>query len=324
MNTITGTDIQLAASFLREGKLIGMPTETVYGLAGNALSESAVLNIFKTKDRPEFDPLIVHVKSLNEVGKYTTSVPDQISRLMQRFWPGPLTVLLPKNQLIPDLVTSGLDTVALRMPAHPIALKLLEILDFPLAAPSANPFGYISPTTALHVYDQLQGKLPYILDGGPCSVGVESTILGMEAERPVIFRVGGLSVDAIESVIGKVEIQSNISSNPRAPGMLKSHYAPSKPMFFNEMEHIAKLSLKGKGALICFDRMDTSLPLSHFPLSENGDLEEAARNLFATLRMLDKSDFDYICAVPFPDKGLGKAINDRLRRAGNQELRIKN
>lgn len=316
MNTVIGSDIHLAASFLREGKLIGMPTETVYGLAGNALSEYAVLNIFKTKERPEFDPLIVHVKSIDEVSKYATSVPDEIYKLIERFWPGPLTILLPKNELIPDIVTSGLDSVALRMPAHPMALQLLQQLDFPLAAPSANPFGYISPTTARHVFDQLQGKLPYILDGGQCSVGVESTIFGMEEGRAIIYRVGGLPVDAIESVIGKVEIQSNISSNPRAPGMLKSHYAPTKPMYFDEPDMIRKLKLSGKGALICFNRMETDIPYTQFPLSSNGNLEEAARNLFATLRLLDKSDFDFICAIPFPETGLGKAINDRLRRAG--------
>ncbi|MBL7913440.1 MAG: threonylcarbamoyl-AMP synthase [Bacteroidia bacterium] len=318
METIIGNDVEQAAKFLRYGALVAIPTETVYGLAGNALHEATVLNIFHVKERPVFDPLIVHVKGIDDIHRYAKSIPADAEVLMQKFWPGPLTILLQKQQLIPDLVTSGLNTVALRMPAHPLTLALLNELDFPLAAPSANPFGYISPTTAQHVYDQLQGKLPYILDGGPCSVGVESTILGFENDQPVVYRIGGLPVSEIEKLIGPVSVQPNASSNPRAPGMLKSHYAPSKPLYFEKEENLALMNLSGNGALICFENFKTDLPFRQFPLSRDGNSSEAARNLFATLRELDKSDFDFICAIPFPDHGLCKAINDRLVRASSR------
>lgn len=227
-----GTDIQKAASLLRRGKLVAIPTETVYGLAGNAFNEEAVLSIFETKNRPQFDPLIVHSSGIQWVKQHVNEIPVLAGILMDEFWPGPMTLVLPKKEIVPDLVTSGLDSVAVRVPSHPMTQELLLMLDFPLAAPSANPFGYVSPTTAQHVNDQLGDKIDYILDGGSTTVGLESTIIGFEEGKPIVYRLGGLSIDVIEESIGPVEIALNQSSDPKAPGMLKSHYAPGKPLYF--------------------------------------------------------------------------------------------
>lgn len=202
-----GKDINKAKELLSAGEVIAIPTETVYGLAGNALDTTAVLKIFKVKERPEFDPLIVHVSSISEGKKYCETIPDEALMLAQKFWPGPLTILLKKKNIIPDLVTSGLDTVGLRSPNHPLTRQLLESLDYPLAAPSANPFGYVSPTTAQHVQDQLGQKIKYILDGGPSFVGIEATIEGFENNVPVVYRMGGLSIESLEAELGRVKVQ---------------------------------------------------------------------------------------------------------------------
>jgi L-threonylcarbamoyladenylate synthase len=319
--TITGTDIHLAASFLKAGSLVAIPTETVYGLAGNALDETVVLSIFKTKERPEFDPLIVHVSGVEEVEKYAQNIPDAAFKLMNHFWPGPLTLLLNKKNTIPDLVTSGLNTVALRMPNHPMTLELLRLLDFPLAAPSANPFGYISPTIALHVADQLSGKIPYILDGGPCDIGIESTIMGFENDECTVYRLGGMDVDEIEKVVGKIKIMNTGTSDPRAPGMLKSHYAPAKPVYFGELPQLINLHSLKNAAILCFTGDDHDFP-NHVPvftLSPHGNIDEAAKHLFAALRSFDQSEAAFLLAEKFPEKGLGKAINDRLLRASHTD-----
>lgn len=322
METKTGTDISKAVKLLQAGKLVAIPTETVYGLAGNALDETVVMQIFKTKNRPEFDPLIVHIASIDQIGKYVEVVPDEAYRLMEKFWPGPLTLLLKKKSIIPDLTTSGLDTVAIRMPNHPMTLLLLEQLEFPLAAPSANPFGYISPTSAQHVVDQLGGKIPYVLDGGACEVGIESTIAGFEDGKLVIYRLGGTTISEIESVAGVASIRLTSSSDPRAPGMLKSHYAPSVPLYFGDIEELIVLHNNKSFAVLCF----TGESLPKIPenavvlkLSTSGNVEEAARNLFAALRHLDRLNVKCILAERFPDEGLGKAINDRLLRASVRE-----
>lgn len=313
--TQTGTDISVAAAFLQQGMCVGIPTETVYGLAANALDEEAVLKIFETKNRPHFDPLIVHTHSVESINSFVKTIPEKAKLLMQAYCPGPITFLLEKQTCIPDLVTSGLDTVAVRIPNHPITLQLLQQLDFPLAAPSANPFGYISPTTAKHVHDQLQGKIPYILNGGPAGVGVESTIIGFENDEVIIYRLGGLAVEAIEKIAGKVSIKTNESSNPKSPGLLKSHYAPAKKLIFN-----SKPMLQGNAAVIAFDKYIDGYPIEQqHLLSPSGDLPEAARNLFTVMRILDNGDADYIVAVKFPDEGLGAAINDRLKRASVKE-----
>ncbi len=313
-STTIGTDIQQAKQLLAAGQVVGIPTETVYGLAGNALNPDAVLKIFEAKQRPHFDPLIVHTHSIAEVSKYAAEIPAKAQLLMERFMPGPLTVLLKKQSIIPDLVTSGLDSVAIRVPQHPLALQLLQQLDFPLAAPSANPFGYISPTTAQHVYDQLQGIIPYVLDGGATTVGVESTIVGFEGDDVIVYRVGGLAVEEIEAIVGKVHINTNESSNPKTPGALKSHYAPKKPLLFGDA---TQLPTDKNIAVIAFDTYIDGIPQAQQTLlSPTGDLNEAAKNLFAAMRELDNGDADIIFALRFPNEGLGRAINDRLKRAG--------
>ena len=316
MQTVIGFDIDEAKRFLESGEPVGVPTETVYGLAANALNDDAVLKIFAVKNRPHFDPLIVHVHSNEEIEKYTEEIPDKAQELIQQFMPGPISVLLKKKKSIPDLVTSGLDKVAIRIPNHPLLVQLLQQLNFPLAAPSANPFGYISPTTAQHVFAQLQNKIPYILDGGPTTIGVESTIVGFENDRAIIYRLGGLAVEEIENAIGKVKIEVNESSNPKSPGMLKSHYAPVKRLVIGELVN----QLNTNAGVIAFDKYVEGIEKQNqILLSPSGNLNEAAKNLFAAMRNLDESDVQEIIAVKFPDEGLGRAINDRLKRASTDD-----
>ncbi|WP_374756449.1 L-threonylcarbamoyladenylate synthase [Dyadobacter flavalbus] len=311
---VTGNDINLAKETLVKGGLVAIPTETVYGLAGNALDEKAVLSIFEVKNRPAFDPLIIHTDSVEKVMHYVSDFPEKARRLAEKFWPGPLTLLLPKKTVIPDLVTSGLDSVAVRIPNHPLLLELLKRLDFPLAAPSANPFGYISPTNAAHVNAQLGEKIPYILDGGESRVGIESTIVGFENNETIIYRLGGLAVDDIEQVIGKVTLMPNSSSDPKAPGMLKSHYAPRKP-FFLQNEVISKSGNEQTGYLLFDKYLEGVSHANQRVLSFNSDMQEAAHNLFAYLRELDALPVEQIIAERVPARGLGLAINDRLQRA---------
>jgi L-threonylcarbamoyladenylate synthase len=310
---IIGTDVGLAKELLERGDLVAVPTETVYGLAGNALDAAAAAKIFQVKARPSFDPLIVHVPSFDHVSKYVQETPPEAKLLADKFWPGPLTILFKKKSFVPDLVTSGLETVGLRCPDHPLTRKLLETLAFPLAAPSANPFGYVSPTTAQHVNEQLGDRIPYILDGGPCPVGLESTIVGFEDGRPVIYRFGGLSLEDIESVVGTVHVQAFSSSNPKAPGQLKSHYAPGKKVIIGNLEVLRVQYPAEQVALLTFQK-NFHAPYQYI-LSPEGSLEEAAQRLFTALRELDKMPIHYILTEFVPDTGLGRAINDRLRRA---------
>ena len=306
-----GSDISQAKAFLEAGELVAVPTETVYGLAGNARNTEAVLSIFRVKNRPAFDPLIVHTHSFDALGQWVREIPEKARLLGQRLTPGPITFLLPRTAAIPDLVTSGLDTVGIRIPNHPLTLELLKTLDFPLAAPSANPFGYISPTTAVHVEQQLGDKIPYILDGGPCEVGVESTIVGFEGDQVIVYRKGGTPVEVIEAIVGPVEVRTHSSSNPKAPGMLKSHYAPRTPLSLLRDE-LPENTTRAVGVL-SFQR-DYGLAHQEI-LSPSGDFAEAARNLFAAMRRLDALGLDHIYAELLPEKDLGVAINDRIRRA---------
>ncbi len=312
---LIGTDLQLAQNFLEKGDCVAIPTETVYGLAANALNPEAVAKIFEIKNRPAFDPLIVHIGSLDQVDALALHFPEIAQKLVRKFWPGPLTIILPKKNIVPDLVSSGLNTVGIRMPDHPITLALLRNLDFPLAAPSANPFGYISPTTARHVADQLAGKLPYILNGGPCHVGIESTIVSFINDIPQVLRLGGLSIEAIEAVIGKTTVSTQSTSNPAAPGMLSSHYAPRKPLVMGDIADLVKKHEQLDFEVLAFRDLQGHPGIA---LSKAGDLREAASNLFAALRTLDQSESDIIFAEPFPETGLGRAINDRLRRAAGR------
>lgn len=316
--TTIGKDIIKAKEILEAGDLVGIPTETVYGLAGNALNPQAVSKIFETKNRPSFDPLIVHTGSVDQIASYTTGLLPELAELADRFWPGPLTLLLPKKDIVPDLVTSGLEQVAVRVPSHPLTRELLLSLDFPLAAPSANPFGYISPTQASHVVDQLGGKISYVLDGGKCEVGLESTIVGVEDGQITIYRLGGVEVSAIKEVVGNVLILPQSSSNPKSPGMLKSHYAPRKPFVLGELDQLVPYYLdKGKkfGVLSFQKAYEGVADEDQIVLSERGDFKEAAQQLFAAMRYLDQQDVSMILSEELPEKGLGKAINDRLRRA---------
>jgi len=316
--TTIGKDISKAKQLLEAGELVGIPTETVYGLAGNALDPKAVSKIFETKNRPSFDPLIIHTGSMEQISDYTAEIIPELEDLAHKFWPGPLTLLLPKKSIVPDLVTSGLDRVAVRVPSHPLTRELLLSLDFPLAAPSANPFGYISPTQASHVMDQLGGKIPYILDGGSCEIGLESTIVGVEEGQIIIYRLGGVEVSAIKQVVGNVLILPQSSSNPKSPGMLKSHYAPRKPFVLGDLDQLVPHYLaKGKKfGLLSFQKAFEEVDAANQRvLSEKGDFREAAQHLFAAMRYLDQQDVSVILSEELPEKGLGKAINDRLRRA---------
>lgn len=307
-----GTDIEKAVALLTRNELVAIPTETVYGLAGNALSSIAVAKIFSVKDRPQFDPLIVHVPDLEKAKDYVAEIPDAAKKLADKFWPGPLTLLLKKKNIIPDLVTAGLDTVGIRCPDHVLTRQLLKKLPFPLAAPSANPFGYVSPTKPQHVDEQLGSKIQYILDGGTCPVGIESTIVGFENGIPVVYRLGGLNIENIESMIGKVQLMTHSTSNPKAPGQLKSHYAPGKKVLLGSIEELLK-STKAKIGVLSFQK-DFKVN-NQIILSPSGKPEEAAQKLFESLRAFDKMDVEVVLTELVPDQGLGRAINDRLRRA---------
>lgn len=308
-----GTDIQHAKYLLEAGELVAIPTETVYGLAGNALNTEASARIFQVKDRPQFDPLIIHVPDILAAKQYVTEIPEKAQLLAKHYWPGPLTLLLKKKNIIPDLVTAGLDTVGIRCPNHTLTQELLKSLSFPLAAPSANPFGYVSPTTPEHVNEQLGNKIPYILDGGNCDIGIESTIVGFELDIPIVYRMGGLSIEVIEALIGKVTIQTHSASDPKSPGQLQSHYAPGKKVVIGKMEELLQLYPAHCSGLLTF-QSDFDSPYQYV-LSPSGSLTEAAQNLFTALRSFDKMPIDTILTELVPDQGIGRAINDRLRRA---------
>jgi L-threonylcarbamoyladenylate synthase len=314
---IIDANIERAVTLLNGNELVGIPTETVYGLAGNALKENTVLKIFEVKNRPKFDPLIIHVDSL-EKAKDFAHIPEELLPLCVRFWPGSLTILAPKKAMIPHIVTSGLENVAVRVPRHTLTLDLLSRLDFPLAAPSANPFGYISPTKAKHVEAQLGGKIPMVLDGGACEIGLESTIVGLEEKGVLrIYRKGGLEIEAIEEVFnGEIVINDHSDSDPLSPGMLKKHYSPNKQVLFSENVLVKNPAILSKAAFLKFNQFDSNINKDfQFVLSLKSDLREASHRLFEGLRYLDSLDIDYIFLERVPNHGLGLAINDRLSRA---------
>ncbi|MEI9932253.1 MAG: L-threonylcarbamoyladenylate synthase, partial [Rhizomicrobium sp.] len=296
--------IMIAAYMLGEGKLVAFPTETVYGLGADATDGKAVAAIFAAKGRPSFNPLIVHVKDRAAAEALVDFTP-KARALADAFWPGPLTLVLPRKENSPLslLVSAGLDTVAIRVPSHLVAQQLLAAADKPIAAPSANVSGHVSPTTASHVAEELGGKVDLILDAGPTTVGIESTVVGFEFGNPVLLRPGGVARDAIEKVVGPVAAPTN--ANVQSPGQLESHYAPHAKLRLNA--HGAQLGeiLLGFGA---------GASQASYNLSPSGDLKEAAANLFAMLRALDKKA-DAIAVMTIPNEGLGEAINDRLIRA---------
>ena len=308
-----GTEIEKARDLLLRNEVVAIPTETVYGLAGNALSEIAVSKIFEAKNRPHFDPLIVHVASVSEVSKYVEEIPELAFNLMEHFWPGALTVLLPKKTCIPDLTTSGLKEVGIRIPNHHITIELLKSLPFPLAAPSANPFGYISPTSAQHVSDQLGEKIPYILNGGNCSVGIESTVLRVQHNAIEILRLGGVSVEDLHPFTSNIHIHQHSSSSPASPGMLTNHYAPRKPVYVGNIRELMHSFSSQRIGVLSF-KEDFQVSLQRI-LSKSGNFAEAASNFFAFLRELDGMEIDVILAEFLPNENLGRAINDKLKRA---------
>lgn len=314
--TSTGTDIVYARQLLKQGHVVAIPTETVYGLAGNAFDNQAVTSIFAIKNRPAFDPLIVHSDSIEKIQTFVRAFPEPARQLARQFWPGPLTLILPRTERVSDLVTAGLENVGVRIPNHPLTLQLLATLDFPLAAPSANPFGYISPTKAAHVVQQLGDQVTYVLDGGDCTVGIESTIVGFTGKQAIVYRLGGISVEAIEQLIGKVQITPHSSSNPQAPGMLKSHYAPRKPLYTEDLPALLNQYSAHKIGILAFEQPQPLIPSENqVILSAKGDVAEAAQRLFAGMRHLDALPVAVIFAELLPEQGLGRAINDRIRRA---------
>ena len=315
MKTIS---IETAKQALRANEIIAIPTETVYGLAGNAYNETAIEKIFKIKKRPFYNPLIVHIKSAEFLTEVACDIPDIALKMARAFWPGPLTLILKKQSHIPDLVTAGKDTVAIRVPNHPLTLSLLDQLDFPLAAPSANPFGSISPTTAEHVAHYFKDTLEVILDGGECQNGLESTIIGFEKNQPILFRHGAIAVEDIEKVVGKVQIKTTSSgTDVTAPGMLSRHYSPETNTYLtNNIEQcINQFQDKKIGLLLFKDSIKDNKIIHQEILSPSGNMSEAAKELYAALHRLDKLNLDVIIAERFPDIGLGKTINDRLQRA---------
>jgi L-threonylcarbamoyladenylate synthase len=300
--------------------IIGLPTETVYGLAGNAFSEEAIDKIYKLKNRPSNNPLIVHISSINELNKVAVDIPELAYKLAKFFWPGPLTMVLKKHPSIPYSVTSGKETVAVRVPNHPLCLKLLQSIDFPLVAPSANPFGNVSPTNAKHVANYFGKKLEFVLDGGSCEKGVESTIIGFENNQPTLYRYGSVSVEAIQEVCGKLNFDRFNDEKPIAPGMFSRHYSPKTKFVVTEDIENAIENNKGlKKGLLLFDKEITSKePYIKELLSTSGNLDEAAKNLYSAMIRLDAQQLDVILAQFVPDKGVGKAINDRLKRASQK------
>ena len=314
---IISKDISKAVGLLNAGELVAIPTETVYGLAGNIYSEKAIQSIFKTKQRPFFNPLIVHISSIEHLESLVDYIPPKAKLLAEIFWPGPITLVLKKKSTVPDIITAGKDTVAVRIPDHPVTLELLKQLSFPLAAPSANPFSSISPTTAKHVEDYFKDNLKMVLDGGDCKSGIESTIIGFENDLPVILRLGSTPIEAIEAVVGPVKIKNKTEISPSAPGMLERHYAPKTKIILtsNISETIKDYSHLKIGVIVFSTKVENPLITSKVILSKTGDLLEAAANVYSALHDLDKQNLDMIIAEKLPDNGLGKSINDRLERA---------
>lgn len=317
--TQISSDIEIAKQLLLANELVAIPTETVYGLAANAFSEAAVKKIFALKNRPSFNPLIVHIASVADLEKLATNIPPLAYKLAAAFWPGPLTLLLKKKPIVPECVTAGNTTVAVRIPNHPLTLALLNQLPFPLAAPSANPFMSISPTKPEHVKNYFDGKLKYILDGGACHDGIESTIIGFSSNKAVLYREGSCEIWEIEKITGKLLSASSDSDKLEAPGMMKKHYAPKTPFVvtINYQSEIKKHSGKKIGVLTFLEVEKDEAIFTQKHLSNDNSFKEAATNLYATLIDLDAMHLDLIIAEYMPNQGLGNTINDRLERASS-------
>ncbi|MBC7440162.1 MAG: threonylcarbamoyl-AMP synthase [Flavobacterium sp.] len=314
------TDIDFAVQLLNKEKIIGFPTETVYGLAGNIFSEEAINSIFQTKQRPKFNPLIVHISKMEQLEQLAIAIPENARFLAKVFWPGPLTLLLKKHPSVSDLITAGKPTVAVRIPNHKMALAILNAVDFPLAAPSANPFGKISPTSAQHVADFFPNEIEAVFDGGECQNGIESTIIGFDGENVIVYRLGAIAVEEIEAVVGKVKVFTSNDIAPNAPGMLKKHYSPNTNFVLTTdvEKEIEKYQNKRIGVM-SFNKDYKSESISIINvLSKDSNFKEASRKLYNVMHQLDKENLDIIIAEKFPDLDLGKSINDRLMRAAEK------
>ena len=309
--------IRLAGNTIRRGGLVAFPTETVYGLGCDALNPDAAAKVFEAKQRPQFDPLIVHIADRRQLDNVVRALTTTARQLIDQFWPGPLTLVLPKQPTIPDLVTAGLDTVAVRMPNHPVAQALIREAGTPIAAPSANLFGYVSPTTAQHVADGLGRTIDLILDGGPCPVGVESTIVSLIGPQAELLRPGSITLEQLSAAIGLLSRSSSVVDQPTAPGQLARHYATQTPVTILTSAKTRPTPTKNERAgLLIFSeaRAADERFAAVEALSATGDLREAARHLFAALRRLDAQGLDRIYVEPCQEEGLGVAIMDRLRR----------
>ena len=328
--------LRRAGKALAEGKLVVIPTETVYGLGADAFNPEAVARVFEAKARPAFDPLIVHIASLADIARVAAGFPPKAKLLAEALWPGPLTLILPKRGEVPDIVTSGLPSVAVRFPVHPVARRIIEYSGTVIAAPSANPFGYISPTTARHVAETLGDRVDFIVDGGSCAVGVESTVLDMTGRTPSLLRPGGMPLERIREIVGEVALPRAHGAAGAAdgeaiasPGQLKSHYAPRARLHLCDYRALpgvmsgVRPEAKGEGptaALVLDDAraealLATGLFDAVFALSPSGDMRQAASRLFAVMHELDARGFASIYAERVPEEGLGRAVNDRLFRA---------
>lgn len=326
-----------AAKLLQRGELVAFPTETVYGLGANALDAQACAKIFAVKGRPQDNPLIVHIAGQEEADRLVSHWPETAKLCAKHFWPGPLTLVLPKNDIVPDEVTAGLKTVAIRMPSHPVALALLKRCGLPVAAPSANLSGKPSPTSGTHVWQDLQGAVPLILDAGACEVGVESTVLDLSGDIPVILRPGGISKEQLEGILGEVQVSllSEEHNIPKAPGMKYRHYAPKGEMLLLDgtrekiLERMgqeiskAHMRLKKVGILCTLESapfLHAQLPDLLFVLGSEERPEEVASNLFEGLRLCDSQGIDVILAEGVNEGGIGLAIMNRLEKAAGQKI----
>jgi len=305
--------IDEAAKLLKQGGIVAIPTETVYGLAGNAFNETAIAKIFAVKERPFFDPLIAHIAEMEELENLVAEIPKNAKLLAEKFWPGPLTLVLPKKEKVPNLTTGGLSTVAVRMPKKQISRDIIKLAGFPLAAPSANKFQHLSPTSAEHVLEQLGGKIDGIVDGGVCEIGVESTVVGFENDMPVIYRPGAVTKEMIGECLG--EILNPKSDAILSPGMLEKHYSPNTLLCLELPSEVPP-----NCGLLVFGKLPENA--THFAktlnLSAKENLTEAAANLYGMLHELDSCGLNKIYAMLLPPIGIGVAINDRLRKAAGE------
>lgn len=315
-NTIVANNISQAATFLTQGNLVAIPTETVYGLAANATNINAIAKIYAAKNRPTFNPLILHVGHTNAIENYATV--DALSqKIINAFMPGPLTILLPKKNTVNHVITAGSNLVAIRIPMHALLLQLLNQLPFAIVAPSANISGYVSPTTAMHVLESFKNIIPFILDGGACSIGLESTIVQVKnAETVTIHRQGAITASQIQAVLPNINIANKVAETIESPGQLKSHYATKTPLIIGNLTTLIPQYYGQNIATLSFKTRFNNVPANRqFVLSPSGNINQAAQHLFIAMRLIDSLGFNAILTETFPNHGIGFAINDRLNRA---------